>query len=242
MLNIEENKENITKKKNDKKRKLINVSLVVFALAIAVFTVLGALVMDNFSHLQQVEELSTLDDTVEKKDIDERLRLIALQEEANEKLKADIKTEEKILDQNNSTENPEEPEEISAFLENEEDLKKTKFMEYNEKYRKKETLEEGSSLNKETSSKETLDEIPSKKESQDISALNMKVVVGNYSTREEAEVELIQISSQFSAPPFIKTINGRYAIQVAAFKTPETAYEFVNSLRQQGFNARIVEE
>ena len=37
-------------------------------------------------------------------------------------------------------------------------------------------------------------------------------------------------------------VNGRYAIQVAAFKTPDTAYEFVNSLRQQGYNARIIEE
>ena len=115
-------------------------------------------------------------------------------------------------------------------------------MEYNEKYRKKESPEEEKTKDTPVKENKTLDEIPFKKDSPDISSLNMKVVVGNYTTREEAEAELIQISSQFSAPPFIKTVNGNYAIQVAAFKTPETAYEFVNSLRQQGFNARIIEE
>ena len=54
--------------------------------------------------------------------------------------------------------------------------------------------------------------------------------------------KLLEISSQFSTPPFIKQVNNAYAIQVAAFKTPETAYEYVNSLRQQGFSARIIEE
>ena len=70
----------------------------------------------------------------------------------------------------------------------------------------------------------------------------MKVVIGNYDTKEAAQAELENVRSQFSAPPFIRVVNGRYAIQVAAFKTPDTAYEFVNSLRQQGYNARIIEE
>ena len=74
------------------------------------------------------------------------------------------------------------------------------------------------------------------------SAMHLKVVIGDFSTKEAALHELADISSQFSAPPFVKVINGSYVIQVASFKTPETAYEFVNSLRQQGFSARIIEE
>ena len=74
------------------------------------------------------------------------------------------------------------------------------------------------------------------------SALNLKVVIGSFATKEAAQEELLLISSQFTAPPFIKFIDGKYVLQVASFKTPETAYEFANSLRQQGYSARIIEE
>ena len=70
----------------------------------------------------------------------------------------------------------------------------------------------------------------------------MKVVIGNYATKEEAQEGLISIQNKFTEAPFIKVINGRYAIQVASFKTPATAHDFANSLRSQGHYVRIIEE
>lgn len=220
-------------KKNENKRKIINLSLVVFAISIVVFTVIGALVLDNFSHLQQVEELTTVEDDTYKGEIDDRLRFIAMQDDDKISLKEteEIPAEEVVN----------EPEEIAAFLENDE-IKKTKFTEYNEKFRKKDSTETDINNTQNAEEEINLDDIPYKKEVPVVSPLNMKVVIGDFDSKEAAMAELEQVRSQFTAPPFIKVINGRYAIQVAAFKTPDTAYEFVNSLRQQGFSARIIEE
>jgi len=227
------------KQPNDKilenRRKIINLSLVVFAISIVVFTVIGALVIDNFSGLQQVEDLSVVEDDGYKGEIDERLRFIAMQDDD----KISLKGQEDLAETDNTLN---EPEEIAAFLENE-DVKKTKFMEYNEKHRKKDPAENETDDQKTIQGDDILgDDIPYKKEIPPVSPLNMKVVIGNYDTKEAAQAELENVRSQFSAPPFIRVVNGRYAIQVAAFKTPDTAYEFVNSLRQQGYNARIIEE
>ena len=218
----------------ENRRKIINLSLVVFAISIVVFTVIGALVIDNFSGLQQVEDLSVVEDDGYKGEIDDRLRFIAMQDDDKISLKGqeDFSENEEALT---------EPEEIAAFLENE-DIKKTKFMEYNEKYRKKDLSENDINNKKADDEEKIIDDIPYKKEIPPVSPLNMKVVIGNYDTKEAAQAELENVRSQFSAPPFIRVVNGRYAIQVAAFKTPDTAYEFVNSLRQQGYNARIIEE
>lgn len=232
-------------KKNEKKRKIINLALVVFAISIAIFTVIGALVIDNFSHLQQIDELSALEETDEYKgEIDQRLRFIAMQDEENAN---------NNFQPNQESNNPEgkiedpvllEPIDINDFLNanktiDSAEAKKTKFTEYNEKYRKKEFAE---ATEKTNNMEQNALEIPFKNEFKVNSPLNLKVLIGNYATKEEAQAELEKIGSQFSTPPFIKTINNRYSIQVAAFKTPDTAYEFVNSLRQQGFNARIIEE
>ena len=209
-------------------RTLINVSLIVFGVSIVVFTVIGALVMDNFSNLQQLEELSNMDEDNYKGQIDDRLRFIAMQDDDKVLLREQASSP---LEQELS-----EPDEIMAFLNNEsEEIKKSKFEEYNEQYKKKNAKDK---LTQDNNS----DDIPDNKEKVKNTALNLKVVIGNFSTKEEAQEELLLISSQFTAPPFIKFINGKYALQVASFKTPETAYEFANSLRQQGYSVRIIEE
>lgn len=224
-------------KKTDKKRKLINLSLIVFSISIVFFTVIGALIIDNFSYLQQVEELSELEDTQDnyKGEIDDRLRFIAMQEEELVALNTKNNQEQDVT----SDEKQElfEPEPIELFLENEEP-QKTKFTEYNERYRKKDV---NAVINADIEERE-LHNLQLRNEIPAVSPLNMKVVIGDFSTKEAALHELAAISSQFSAPPFVKVVNGAYVIQVASFKTPETAYEFVNSLRQQGFSARIIEE
>lgn len=230
-------------KKADKKRKLINLSLIVFFVSIVVFTVIGALIIDNFSYMQQVEDLSKIEeiDDTYKGEIDDRLRFIAMQEEElialnNEKKEA---SGNEISEKENSID---EPEPIGLFLENEE-TPKTKFMEYNERYRKKDADDvSGNVVNDKIAREVNLQSLQLKQEIPAVSPLNMKVVIGDFSTKEAALQELADISSQFTAPPFVKLVNGAYVIQVGSFKTPETAYEFVNSLRQQGFSARIIEE
>ena len=222
-----------TKEKDVKKKKFINVALAVFAVCIVVFTAIGAIVIDNFSSLQQVEDISVMDDDNYKGEIDDRLRFIAMQE--NE---ADVEGD-KLTDNGNYLGDdtiPNEPEEIAAFLENNEAVKKNKFEEYNEKYRKK-------SNNDSSLSETEIDDVPFNKDVAISPAdVTLKVVIGDFASKEGAQAELDAIKSQFSATPFIKPINGRYTLQVGSFKTRATADAFVISLKQQGHAARIIEE
>ena len=212
-----------------KNKKFINVLLATFAICLVFFTVVGAFVIDSFSPLQQVEELSAVEEDDYKGEIDDRLRFIAMQEDEMGVPADEQKQEDAVVDENNM---PNEPEEIAAFLENE-DIKKNKFEEYNEKYRKKSPKEENGEL----------EDIPYNKDVA-ISPENvtLKVVIGDFGSKEAAQNELELIKSQFSSVPFIKAVNGRYTLQVGSFKTKATADAFVSSLRQQGYSARIIEE
>ena len=217
--------------KEENKRKLINTALAVFGISIVVFAVFGALIVDNFSNLQQVEELSAMEEDTYKGEIDDRLRFIAMQDDDS----AAIKEEES----SDIDANPENNNEL-VFYNNE--SKKNKFEEYNDRFKKKTDNDDDLNSNNKTDNID-LDEIPFRKEAV-VSPTNitLKVVIGSFDTKEAAQEELLQVSSQFTAPPIIKYVNGKYSLQVAAFKTKETAYEFVKSLRHQGFNARIIEE
>ena len=191
-----------TAEKLAKKKKFINVILAAFAVCIVVYSVIGALIIDNFSNLMQEEE------AFKKKLFED-----------DEKLKEEA--------------SPDEPEEIGSFLANEE-VKKTKFDEYNEKYKKKQYKED-------TENKNIPSEIKDEQQEQS-SGKSLKVVVGNFSTIEEAQTEREKIKSQFSAEPFVKSINGKYTLQVGSFKAHATAEALANSLKQQGYSARIIEE
>lgn len=217
---------------DEKKQKIktfINVLLVVFALCLAIFAVAGAFIIDEYSPLQQVEELSVMEEEDYKGEIDDRLRFIAMQEDEMGVSPDEQNNEENLSDSN---ETPNEPEEIAAFLQNE-DVKKNKFEEYNEKYRKKPVEENNTEI----------DDIPYNK---DVAIspddVTLKVVIGDYGSKEAAQNELEAIKSQFSSVPFIKFVNGRYSLQVGSFKTRATADAFVLSLKQQGYSARIIEE
>jgi len=98
-----------TKKANS--RTLINISLIVFGVSIVLFTVIGALVMDNFSNLQQLEDLSHMDEENYKGQIDDRLRFIAMQDDDKVLLR---ERETSPLEEELS-----EPDEIITFLNNE---------------------------------------------------------------------------------------------------------------------------
>ena len=218
-----------SEEKTAKRKRFINVILAAFAVCIVVYTVIGALIVDNFSNLQQVEEISPSDEDNFKGEIDDRLRFIAMQD-SEEAQKKPEKEDEDIKDKNSA----DEPEEIGSFLANEE-VKKTKFDEYNEKYRKKQYKDaaEGSADSAQVNKQEP---------AMQNNGASLKVVVGDFATIEAAQSEMEKIKSQFSAAPFIKSVNGRYTLQVGSFRARATADALVSSLKQQGYSARIVEE
>jgi len=225
---------NIKKKVTpEEKKKIINMILAAFGVCIVVFTVLGALVIDKFSALQQVEDLSATEEDTYKGEIDERLRFIAMQD-GNET--------DKTTDKESGTEvTNNEPEDVSDFIDGE-NVKKNKFEEYNEKYGKKKDT--NAEENDKQVSSESLDDVPYRKEtvSTVTPTTNVKILVGNFATREAAEAEISRVQGLFPGTPVIKFLNGRYTLQVASFKSANSAYEYAESLRRQGLNVRVFEE
>ncbi|MDD3594641.1 MAG: SPOR domain-containing protein [Candidatus Gastranaerophilales bacterium] len=218
-----EKPKNKKKPSPEEKRKLTNMFLITFALLMVLFTAIGALVLDSFVQVPQFEDDTQTTGEEEKGTVDDRLRFIAMQD--NDKI-------------NNIPSNIEDVDpamEVSFFYTPEE-VKNSKFTEYNEKFKKKDAQEE------ETTSieGEPTEEIPFKKEPVSKSPLNIKVVIGSYNSKQEAQTALEQIKNQFSEPPFIKMYNDKFTLQVASFKTPDTANEFAKSLRNQGYYVRII--
>lgn len=70
-----------------------------------------------------------------------------------------------------------------------------------------------------------------------------KVVVGRYSTREQAEVaKSIIAESGLNISPFVRSIGGAYTIQVGSYSTREKAQSVVNDLLRNNYPARIISE
>ena len=70
-----------------------------------------------------------------------------------------------------------------------------------------------------------------------------KVVVGYYSTKEQAEVAKGIISeSGLNISPFVRTIGGAYTIQVGSYSSREKAQTMVNDLLRNNYPARIISE
>ena len=70
-----------------------------------------------------------------------------------------------------------------------------------------------------------------------------KVVVGKYSTVEQARVaQSILQDSDVGVSSFIKTINGSYTLQVGSFTERSKAESLLNELLKNNFPARIIQE
>lgn len=70
-----------------------------------------------------------------------------------------------------------------------------------------------------------------------------KVVVGKYSTVEQARVaQSILQDSEVGVSSFIKTINGIYTLQVGSFTERTKAEGLLNELLKNNFPARIIQE
>ena len=70
-----------------------------------------------------------------------------------------------------------------------------------------------------------------------------KVVVGYYSTKEQAEVAKgIIAESGLGISPFVRSIGGAYTIQVGSYATRDKAQNVVNDLLRNNYPARIIME
>lgn len=71
----------------------------------------------------------------------------------------------------------------------------------------------------------------------------LKVVVGKYSTVEQARVaQSILQDSEVGVSSFIKLINGSYTLQVGSFTERAKAEQLLNELLRNSFPARIIQE
>ena len=74
-------------------------------------------------------------------------------------------------------------------------------------------------------------------------AINAKVVVGYYATKEQAEVAKgIIAESGLNISPFVRNIGGAYTIQVGSYSTREKAQSVANDLLRNNYPARIITE
>lgn len=71
----------------------------------------------------------------------------------------------------------------------------------------------------------------------------VKVVVGYYNTKEQAEVAKgIIAEAGLNVSPFVRSIGGAYTIQVGSYSTREKAQTVVNDLLRNNYPARIISE
>ena len=68
-----------------------------------------------------------------------------------------------------------------------------------------------------------------------------KVYIGNFKTIEEAiqEQEKVSLDVPDSAP-FIKSINGKYIVQIGSFSNKEMAESLVKTLKEKGYKAKTM--
>lgn len=76
-----------------------------------------------------------------------------------------------------------------------------------------------------------------------VTPANVKVVVGYYTTKEQAEVAKgIIAESGLNISPYVKSIGGAYTIQVGSYSTREKAQSVANELLRNNYPARIIME
>ncbi len=70
----------------------------------------------------------------------------------------------------------------------------------------------------------------------------IKVYVGSYSSLEDAMAMQQKISSDsVDAMPFIKSVNGKYIVQLGSFSKQETADAYISKMRAKGYNPKILQ-
>lgn len=160
---------------------------------------------------------NALSDTmgIDKSNVDERLKLLQMEDNNKDDMFDESLEEKVVIPEDNKT-----------------DLESKEAVETNEKVATPKPEETASSAPRIPA--QTLDQV---------SNLNVKVVVGHYSTREQAEVAKgILAESGLNITPFVKSIGGGYTVQVGSFSTREKAQNLANDLLRNNYPARVIME
>lgn len=226
------------KRKRRRKRKngLGYVILFAFVFTLALFGL--SYIVKSFSPDVDVaignNEALTLNDSemeVEIKTIDERLKWIQMEDELPT---VSIRTpKEKTEKKNNNTKTEESNTEKS-------DIKKKDKKDTNLTIKKEEAPRPTiSDFKREFRFTKNLNTEKKEQEKNIIS----KVYIGNFNTIEEA----VQIQHKVSLEeteiiPFIKSVNGKYIVQLGSFSDAERASSLVNKMKTKGYSAKIMTE
>lgn len=157
---------------------------------------------------------------VEKSAIDERLKLLQMEDEGKNDIFA-AELEEKVVI---PSDNKKKIKEEESFEENKEEIKAER---------------EANPKPEATSAPEPKIVTPPAAPQGTAS----KVVVGYYSTKEQAEVAKdIIAESGLNISPFVRAIGGAYTIQVGSYSSREKAQNVANELLRNNYPARIITE
>ena len=102
--------------------------------------------------------------------------------------------------------------------------------------------------NKETETKQQVTPVPTNPlntvpVAAPVTSMSAKVIVGYYTTAEQAEVAKgIILDSGLNIQPFVKNIGGAYTLQVGSFSSREKAQSVANDLLRNNFPARVIYE
>ena len=160
---------------------------------------------------------------IEKNEIDERLKLLQMEDEGKNDLFADELEEKVVLPKDKQ-----EDEVVADKI-------------------KEELPEKVMKVEKEATPKPEETSSPAPKvttvQQPEYSNISSKVVVGYYATKEQAEVAKgIIAESGLNISPFVRAIGGAYTIQVGSYSSREKAQSVVNDLLRNNYPARIITE
>lgn len=162
---------------------------------------------------------------IEKSEIDERLKLLQMEDEGKNDM-FDPELEEKVVIPSGKKETSTMQEELP-----EDNIKAEK--EANPK------PEETAAPSPKLTTVQTQDSLKAPEPTN----TPAKVVVGYYSTKEQAEVAKgIIAESNLNISPFVRAIGGAYTIQVGSYSSREKAQSVVNDLLRNNYPARIITE
>lgn len=172
------------------------------------------------------DESSNLEETAEKTPVDERLKLLQMEDNAKEDNMFANELEEKVV------------------------IPEHKKPELQEEKSEEQIIDKNliSRIEKEANPKPEETASPAPKNVQLQTPLQQgnvtsKVVVGYYSTKEQAEVAKgIIAESGLNISPFVRNIGGAYTIQVGSYSSREKAQSVVNDLVRNNYPARIISD
>ncbi len=175
--------------------------------------------------------LNEEDMDIEIKPVDERLKWIQLEDEMQNSVRTPVSEldtdRKKDSELKNSQENKETSKTKEAPIPSAEDLKKAKIdfkVRYDEN---KSALVANNSSNQQAINSDTV----------------TKIYIGSYSTIEEAMLIQQKVSKDISdITPFIKSVNGKYIIQLGSFSDKDKANALKAKVSAKGYNAKAAEE